>query len=190
MISLTLQSDKDDMIEFKLNAPPSFANTLRRYVMSRVRVFAIDEVVVYSNTSVMFDEYIAHRLGMVPLTTPDIAGEDVKEVSFYLDVKGPKTVYAGELEGADEEVKVARPNIPVISLSEGEELRLEAIARCGTALTHAKYQAGLSSYKIEDDESISFFTESFSQMPAKQLVIRALNEMKSDLEAIKQGLKN
>ena len=45
----------------------SFSNALRRILLSEVSVFAIDKVFFYDNSSIMNDEIIAHRLGMIPI---------------------------------------------------------------------------------------------------------------------------
>lgn len=84
--------------EFVLkNADISVANALRRSMLAWVPTVAIDLVEFEINTSVLSDEFIAHRLGLVPLrshfapgwNTVYEAGEDgdVQEVNFELHVK-------------------------------------------------------------------------------------------------------
>jgi len=46
-----------------------YANALRRICLNGVPVFAIDTVDIIENTSVIADEDLAHRLGMIPLKT-------------------------------------------------------------------------------------------------------------------------
>ncbi|KAK1442974.1 DNA-directed RNA polymerase like protein [Babesia gibsoni] len=50
-----------------LNADVSTANALRRIMLSEIPSLAIEVVTVLDNTSVLHDEYIAHRLGLLPI---------------------------------------------------------------------------------------------------------------------------
>jgi len=59
---------KKDRVNFVLgNVDLAFANSLRRVVMADIPSIAIDMVEIEINTTVLPDEFIAHRLGMVPL---------------------------------------------------------------------------------------------------------------------------
>eukprot|EP00088_Acartia_fossae_P014083 TRINITY_DN17504_c0_g1_i4.p1 TRINITY_DN17504_c0_g1~~TRINITY_DN17504_c0_g1_i4.p1 ORF type:complete len:336 (-),score=74.90 TRINITY_DN17504_c0_g1_i4:55-1062(-) len=46
---------------------PSVANAVRRLLLSDVPTMAIEKVHIYQNTSIMQDEVLAHRMGLIPL---------------------------------------------------------------------------------------------------------------------------
>src|SRR6056297_3300546 len=85
---------------------PAFANGLRRAMIADVPTLSIDTVRFVENSSVMFDEMIALRLGLVPLTTP-LDYEIGEAVTLALDVEGPGTAYSGDLVSADGQVEPA-----------------------------------------------------------------------------------
>lgn len=121
------------------------ANALRRAVVDDLPAFAIDEVDFFENNSCVFNEYLANRLGLIPLTFDDELADDAKVV-FTLDKEGPCTVYSHELRSTDEKIKVFCKNIPIVKLGERQRLRLEATAIKGTARKHAKFQSALAAY--------------------------------------------
>ncbi|HDD69059.1 MAG TPA: DNA-directed RNA polymerase subunit D [Candidatus Korarchaeota archaeon] len=127
------------------NTKPAMANAYRRVIQSEVPILAVDEVIFFANTTAFFDEYIAHRLALIPLRTPRKVldfGEDYA-VRLKLDViaqEEQEIVYSRQLESSDPEVYPVNPDIPIIAMNKGERLSLEAIARLGRGKQHAKWQ--------------------------------------------------
>ncbi|MEM3402301.1 MAG: DNA-directed RNA polymerase subunit D [Candidatus Hadarchaeales archaeon] len=152
---------KDGMeMEFLLSGTsPAFANALRRAMMREVPVMAVDEVEFKKNDSAMYDEIIAHRLAMIPLTTPlkgYVLPEECKckerrcpkcSVELRLKAEGPETVVSGSLKTSDPEVKPVSGSIPIVKLLEGQRLELTAVARLGFGKVHAKWEPGIITYK-------------------------------------------
>lgn len=61
------------LLKFELNNTElSVANALRRIIISEVPTMAIEMVMVVDNTSVLNDEFIAHRIGLVPLFSENV----------------------------------------------------------------------------------------------------------------------
>jgi len=124
---------------------PAFANGIRRAMIADVPTFSVDTVRVIENSSVMFDEQIGHRLGLVPLTTPEPGEFELgEEVTLSLDVQGPDTAYSGDLVSADDMVQSADENVPIIDLKEGQRLEVEADAVLDRGKSHAKHQGGVA----------------------------------------------
>jgi DNA-directed RNA polymerase subunit D len=123
---------------------PSFANGVRRAMIADVPTFSIDTVRVIENSSVMFDEQIGLRLGLVPLTTPVDEFDVGDEVTLSIDVEGPGAAYSGDLVSSEELVQAAEENVPIIELKEGQRLELEADAVLDRGREHAKHQGGVS----------------------------------------------
>ncbi|QLD87353.1 DNA-directed RNA polymerase subunit D [Natronomonas halophila] len=122
---------------------PAFANGIRRAMVADVPTLSIDTVRVIENSSVMFDEQIALRLGLIPLSTPDDY-EPGDTVTLAIDVEGPDTAYSGDLVSSDDKVQPAEENVPIIELKEGQRLELEADAELGLGKDHAKHQGGVA----------------------------------------------
>ena len=123
---------------------PAFANGIRRAMVADVPTMAIDDVRFVENSSVMFDEVLALRLGLVPLTTPADEFVEGEVITLALDVEGPATAYSGDLETSASEVEPADENIPLIELKEGQRLELEADAVLDHGKRHAKHQGGVA----------------------------------------------
>lgn len=127
---------------FRATISESLANALRRSV-AEVPTLAIDEVEIYKNDSALYDEMIAHRLGLVPLKTEAKMSGKTK-IELKLSKTGPCTVYSGDLEG---NADVVYADIPLTILKEGHKLELVATAILGKGTDHAKYIPGLAYYR-------------------------------------------
>jgi len=123
---------------------PAFANGIRRAIVADVPTLSIDTVRFVENSSVMFDEQLALRLGLVPLSTPLGEFEEGDTVTLSLDVSGPGTAYSGDLVSSDGMVQPADDNIPIIDLKDDQRLELDADAVLSTGKDHAKHQGGVA----------------------------------------------
>lgn len=156
-IKILNQTDRE--IRFLLeDSNPQFANALRRIMISEVPILAIQTVDFTTNDSVLYNEVIAHRLGMIPLVFnyKDFHFRDKHdegktcsncEVAFAINKKGPGMVYSKDMKSSNPDVKPLFDNIPIIELFDDQKLKLEAYAYLGFGKDHARHQGAIASYK-------------------------------------------
>ncbi len=195
-MKVTVINKKDNRIEFNVSGiTEDLANALRRTIISKVPIIAIEKVAFYENSSVMGDEVLAHRLGLIPLKTGPAGPESIE---LSLEAEGPKTVYSRELKLKEMKVKgkpmpsegiSAYEGMPIIKLAEGQSIRLEAIAQLGTGKEHIKWQGGLASYDIKDDGSFEFFVESYGQMPVTDFIEKAFEVFDKYIKELRSFIK-
>ncbi len=127
-----------------------FLNAIRRFAIGKVPTFAIEDVEFKKNSSVLFDEIIALRLGLIPLKTKDFRvriGYEGPRVKFKLKARGPGMVYASQLKSSDSDVVPVYPKMPIVYLDENQEVELTATAIMGIGNDHAKFSPGLFVYR-------------------------------------------
>lgn len=156
-------------VKFELsNTDISFANSLRRVMLAEIPTIAIDLVQIEENSSVLADEFIAHRLGLVPLNAEGVehlnysrdcdCEEHCERCSVTLTLHAKCTGSSGD----DNMSVVARDLIPtgdrinqvigapvitdpdgngplLLKLRPGQEIKLTCIAKKGIAKEHAKW---------------------------------------------------
>ncbi|MDD5143360.1 DNA-directed RNA polymerase subunit D [Methanoregula sp.] len=146
----------DSLARFTLSgASPAFANALRRAMIGEVPTLAIEDVRIYDNTSALFDEMLAHRLGLIPLKT-DLSVYSTQDTcscggagcpgctaTYTLSVEGPRMVTSSDLIPQDPGAAPVYDNIPIVKLTKGQKLVIEARAILNTGKVHAKYQSTL-----------------------------------------------
>ncbi|XP_011646052.1 DNA-directed RNA polymerases I and III subunit RPAC1 [Pogonomyrmex barbatus] len=67
-LKINVVKEEDNEIEFDLiGCHTSLANAFRRILLSEIPSMAIERVYVINNTSLLQDEVLAHRLGLIPL---------------------------------------------------------------------------------------------------------------------------
>src|SRR3989344_7270226 len=121
-------------------------NSVRRTIMNNTPVIAIEDVYIYDNNSVMFDEFLAHRLALIPVKSDPKSYKSGEKVKMILDKEGPCTVYSKDIQSTDPAIEVIDKKIPIVKLKKGQRVRLEMDAVAGTGKVHAKWQPALVSY--------------------------------------------
>ena len=149
-IEVKSQSE-NEMVFIVRDAEVPFINAIRRVAMVNVPKIAIEDVNIIRNDSAMFNEVLAHRLGLTPLVSDidaleglplpeDAEWEDFNSgILFSLNEVGPKVVYSKDLISSDSKIKPVYDTIPLVKLKDGEVLDIEAVAKVGYGKEHAKW---------------------------------------------------
>ena len=156
-MKIHILSKTDTEVKFLMEeSNTQFANALRRIILSEIPIMAIDSVDFTENESVLYNEVIAHRLGLIPLVfdskkfrfkeegeKPD----SLSEVILVINKKGPGMVYTKDIKSSDPDVKPLYDSIPIVELFDDQKLKLEASASLGYAKDHARYQSAIAHYR-------------------------------------------
>lgn len=130
-----------NQIIFTSEIGETIANSIRRYI-NHIPVLAVDEVEISKNDSALYDETVAHRIGLIPLKMEGAVIKKPKKLK--LDVKKEGIVYSKELKGSP---AVVYKNIPITLLNNNQELKLAATVRAGKGSEHSKFSPGLMFYR-------------------------------------------
>ncbi|KIV93772.1 hypothetical protein PV10_04961 [Exophiala mesophila] len=164
---VTVREVEQDRVDFVLQSCSlALANSLRRAILAEIPTIAIDLVDITTNSSVLPDEYLSHRLGLVPLHSKHVGENlnytrecdqcddhcDACSVILRLHIRctrpGTMNVYARDLMVANSRadnigtpvIRDANGTGPLIAkLRQGQEIQLECIAKKGISKEHAKW---------------------------------------------------
>ena len=141
------------------DSTPAFVNTLRRMITEEVPTLAIENVEFRDNSSALYDEVIAHRLGLIPIKTDlksyelpsecSCKGKGCAKCTLKMTLVGKSAgyVYSGDIKSKDSKCVPAYPKLPVAKLLKGQKIEIEATAVLGQGKEHAKWSPGLVFYK-------------------------------------------
>lgn len=129
---------------------PQFLNVIKRTIEEEVKCLAIEDVYIIENNSAMWDEMIAHRLGLIPLNTPENLSYNSK-VKLYLEKKGKGYVLASDIKSENPQVYPVYPDTIIAYLGENHSLKIEMYAVFGNGNEHAKWiPANVYYYRLVD----------------------------------------
>jgi DNA-directed RNA polymerase subunit D len=202
-VEVVEKSNERIVVRFN-NIPRQYVNSLRRLAISEVPTLAIDDVVILENSSVMHDEAVAHRLGLIPLRTDpgrfvmphecdckSTLGCSKCRVLLVLDAEASektKVVTSGEMVSEDELVKPVSKDIPIIVLAPNQKLKFEAYARLGTGKDHAKWQPTAASVVKDgkDEGEIILVIESNGALTAEEILVASVERQTAKVKNFKQ----
>jgi len=138
---MELIEKQNEKIRFTSEMNISLANAIRRSV-NEIPTLAIVECDFYKNDSALYDEVIAHRMGLIPLKNQKL--KEGQTVNLKLKAKGKEggvEVLAGELGDL-----IVYPDLPLVLIDENQQFEVVARAGVGKGVEHSKFSPGMMYY--------------------------------------------
>eukprot|EP00299_Pterocystis_sp_00344_P013602 c6685_g1_i1.p1 GENE.c6685_g1_i1~~c6685_g1_i1.p1 ORF type:complete len:293 (-),score=46.67 c6685_g1_i1:221-1099(-) len=187
------QLTHDRLELFLSNVDTSLANAMRRIIIAETPTMAIDLVDIESNTSVLHDEFLAHRIGLVPLTSTHVDDFEFPRDCVCEDgCKNCRVIFKLHAQGAEagvlnvtsrkllsDNTTVRCVNNPItpdgdddqgvilIKLRKGQEVKLTATARKGVGKEHAKWNP-VSCAVFKFDPEIKINSQKLHELTSEQ----------------------
>ena len=194
-MSLQIIDQGEQKISVKLQGLPlQYANALRRICLNGIPIFAVDTVDILENSSILADEGIAHRLGLIPLKTElssiesNIESDKIMLTLDSGDTTETRTIFSGEIKSQDDIIKPISEKIPIVTLAPNQRIKFEAHARLGRGTEHAKWNSSNIATLTDtdkDDERI-LTVESTGALEPKHIILAGINELSSRLDSFKE----
>jgi len=204
----------EEKIKLKIEIPVTLANAIRRSI-NYIPILAIDSLEISKNDSALYDEIIAHRMGLVPLKNENLKlpwkcdcekeeGCGKCSSKFKLSAQGPCVVYSDQLAPKNS----VSLKMPITILDKDQEIEFVANAKMGLGINHAKFSPGLLVYKYSDDSDedsafdklveetqkdkvmeLEMNIESWGQIPAKDIFIKSIEAINEELKGFVKAIK-
>ena len=193
-MSLEITNENDEKVSVKIKGVPlQYANALRRICLNGVPIYAVESIDVLENSSVLADEGVAHRVGLIPLKTDLSASKEGNEndkIMLTLDSgvsDETRTIMSGELKSQDESVIPTSSDIPIVTLAPGQSIKFEAYARLGKGTEHARWNsanvATLTDTEKDDEKVLT--VESTGALNPKHIILSSVEQLSSKLSEFK-----
>lgn len=180
----TVKTDEPNYMQIELSGITlQMANALRRTMMADVATVAIHEVTFDVNSTVMIDEMIAHRLGLVPLICDESA--DFENCEFTFDkvaLNDEEIWYFDDGSFDDPAIQQAIARIPIVKVKHGQSLKFSATMRRGTGFEHAKWCPVATCFFAKTDTGYLFTIESNGSISPKKILVAAIDALKLRIE--------
>ena len=189
-MQITVLSTTPERVSFKIKGVNfAFVNALRRAALTEIPTLAIEEVRITKNSSPLYDQVLAHRLGLLPWIYDDELFEKgrTRNFVFVLKAKGPKKVSAKDVVPPNG-ITAKYPDALLFPLTEGEEVELEADAIFGTGKDHAKWQAAVVGYEQEKEDEFTFTIESISGYAPKEIMDKAVKTLQERIDGFEKSI--
>jgi len=191
MVSVKKLGEENGVVKLEVKGTDTaFVNAIRRTIMRYVPCFAVEDVAIYENDSVMFDEFLAHRLGMLPIKSGAKGYKPGDIVKMVLEKEGPCTVYSKDIKSTDPTIEVADKKIPLTKLGKNQKLKIEMKIVMLSGKEHSKWQPAVASYEeSKEANSFIFYVEPSGALSAKEVLEKAVTVLQGKVKEFEKETK-
>lgn len=198
------ENKKENNLEFDIkNVNKTIINAMRRIALSNIQNVAFDDFQFDKNSTALHNEFLAHRIGLIPIKIDDI--DDVQDYKFEIDVNSntQKNLYVTtddiqvyrNLKKVTTKSKmfIQKPDVAIITRfpnivakSETQELKVNFKLKAGYAYNDAKYSPTTVcvSYPNDDNDTYHFYIESVGLMDSKLIIEKSFDIMRNMLNQL------
>ena len=193
-MSLEITNENNEKVSVKIKGVPlQYANALRRICLNGVPIYAVESIDMLENSSVLADEGVAHRIGLIPIKTDLSASKDGNEndkIMLTLDSgvsDETRTILSGELKSQDASVIPTSNDIPIVTLAPGQSIKFEAYARLGKGTEHARWNSAniVTLTDTEKDDEKILTVESTGALNPKHIILSSVEQLSNKLSEFK-----
>ena len=153
-------------------------------------IYAVD-VDMLENSSVLADEGVAHRVGLIPLKTDlesSKAGNENDKIMLTLDSgvsDETRTILSGDLVSQDSNVVPTSDDIPIVTLTPGQSIKFEAHARLAEELNMQMNSSNIVTLTESDKDDERILTvESTGALNPKHIILSSVEQLASKLSEL------
>lgn len=160
---------------FVVAADAGLANAIRRTLLADLHAWAPHKLTITANTSHQTDEYIAHRIGLIPFRR--IGNGDTLVIR-----KTGGMVYGRDVVGSSFEP--VHPDIPIMDLGSDASLDIVIHFDRNKPRRHTRYSTcvALGMQKVSENSHKITFELHDPQVSAKDVVLRALDAFEERID--------
>ena len=153
-------------------------NSFRRSMLSEIPIYAIEIVIFYVNQSSLYDEMLAHRLGMLVIDNVHFREHFNDQILFTVNIINDKSHNIEFSTDDIPDIQFAYPT-PISILRPKEHLHFTFYVRVGTGKTHVKWRPiSMLGYQLVDNKYIEFQFNNLGMLPAEEIISQGIDHIK------------
>jgi len=174
---VTARFNSDNIIKF---------NSFRRAMLSEISIYAIEIVIFYINQTSLYDEMLAHRLGMLVIDNVHFREHFNDQSLFTVNIINDKSHNIEFSTDDIPDIKFAFPT-PIAILRPKEELHFTFYVRSGKGKTHVKWRPiSMLGYQLvvnDNNKYIEFQFNNLGMLPAEEIIALGIDHIKDAEES-------